>query len=70
MPAVQGANPDSEREVIGSLILPENEIFYRHATELQFARCELGSDARTTANLQNTHARAQRQCCNDFSEAW
>jgi hypothetical protein len=45
MSAVQGANPDSEREVIGSLMPPENEIFNRYATVLQLARCEFGCRA-------------------------
>ena len=83
-----------------SLPLREDEILYRHATELQLARCELGcgagnglrnrlggtvdgenaafadalehracSDARTAANFKNTHAWAQRQRCDDFSQA-
>lgn len=101
MPAVQGANPDGEREVKGSLALAKNKIFDRHAAVLQLACCEFGcracnglrnglggtvdgqnvaltdalehstcSDARTAANFQNTHARAKRQRCNEFSEAW
>ncbi len=40
MAAVQGTNPEGERKVIGSLILAKDKIFYRHAAELQLARCQ------------------------------
>jgi hypothetical protein len=101
MTAVQSADPDSEREVVRSLIPAEYKVFDRHATVLELVRCELGcrsrnclcnslggtvdskdvaiadalehgacGDAGTAANLQHAHARAQRQCFDDFSEAW